>query len=89
MVEFVVWDHVMGVRFSPPRPYNVGVCRMAAQELCTDARVVQGNGLQTRKTVSSNLTQYSSLLLLRRFSVIVRYCRLSMWCKPPLLIGTI
>jgi len=28
-------------------------------------------------------------LLLRRFSVIVRYCRLSMWCKPPLLIGTI
>ena len=29
MVEFVVWDHVMGVRFSPPRPYkgNKMTCR--------------------------------------------------------------
>jgi hypothetical protein len=27
--------------------------------ICTDARVVQGNGLQNRKAVSSNLTQYS------------------------------
>ena len=33
MVEFVVWDHVMGVRFSPPRPIDVGVCRMARRRI--------------------------------------------------------
>ena len=62
---------------------------METKFLCSGGREAQCSGLQIRKTVSSNLTRYSSLLLLRRFSVIVRYCRLSMWCKPPLLIGTI
>ena len=54
--------------------YRLGRCPFKAERRvrfsysvpCTGGRVVQGNGLQIRKTVSSNLTRYSIKYRLRQ-----------------------